>query len=144
MLEEISDWQHELLEAPPEILVPAAIFVFLTLIGVALALRRPDAPGSDDGLEAEARHWINERIAEHVEELASAHVAIGVQADEDDLPPGFALRINSFIADLLQHDLDAEDIDLDLRSAIREFVVLHRAQIYADVVTHTREHLTIA
>lgn len=143
MLGEISDWQQEILEAPPEILVPAAIFVFFILIRVALALPRPAVPELDDGLEAEARHWISERINEHVEDLAAAYVAIGVQAEENDLPPGFALRIDSFIADLLQRDLAAKDVDLDQRLAIREFVVLHRAEIYEDVVTRTREHLAV-
>ena len=143
MLGEISDWQQQILEGPPEVVVPAAVFVFLILIRVALALPRPIVPELD-GLEEEARHWISERIDEHVEDLTAAYVAIGVQAEEDDLPPGFALRIDSFIAGLLQRDLDAKDVDLDLRSAIREFVVLHRAEIYEDVVTRTREHLAVA
>jgi hypothetical protein len=140
MLEELSDW----LDAPPEILVPATIFLFFILIGMVLALRRPSVRESDDGLEAKARYWINARIEEHIEDLASAYVAIGVPGDEDDLPPGFALTINSFIADSLQRNLDGTDFDLDLRSAIRAFVVLHRAEIYQDVVTHSRKHLAVA
>lgn len=144
MLGQISDWQQEILRAPPQIVVPAAIFVLLMLIRVELALPRRAVPEPDDGLEAEARRWIGERIDEHVEDLEEAYGAIGLEAEEDDLPPGFALRIESFIADMLPRDLDAKGFDLDLRSAIRELAVLHRAAIYEDVVTRTREHLAAA
>jgi hypothetical protein len=37
--------------------------------------------------------------------------------------------------------LDSKDFDADLRGAVREFAVLHRAEICEDVTTRTRKYL---
>ncbi len=126
---------NEILGAPPGFVIPAAIFLVLVLIRLTLTL--PDRRGTvtDDGLEAEARRWIGERIDEHVDALAKAYGEPSMRAEPDDLPPGFAMTIESFIADVLLRELDSASFDVDLRVAVREFAVLHRAEIYEDVTT---------
>lgn len=130
--------ENEILQAPPEVVIATAIFLFLLLIRLLLAL--PDRPGAvaDDGLEAEARRWIGDRIDEHVNVLAEAYGEAGTRAEQDDLPPSFAMTIESFIADVLLRELDSEGFDIDLRGAVREFAVLHRAEIYGDVTARIR------
>ncbi|HEX6141727.1 MAG TPA: hypothetical protein VFZ01_03345 [Geminicoccaceae bacterium] len=144
MLEQIAHWQDELLRAPPEVVVPAAIFLIVLLLRLALAVPgRSRSPG-DDGLEAEAWRWINERIDEHVDELAEAYAGAGPGGNDDELPPGFAPTIESFIAEVLLREQDADDVDVDLRAAVREVLVLHRAELYEDVAMRTRDHLAAA
>jgi hypothetical protein len=136
--------ENEILRAPPEVMIAAAIFLFLVLIGLLLAL--PERPGAvaDDRLEAEARRWIGDRIDEHVDLLAEAYGEAGMRAEPDELPPGFAMTIESFIGDVLLRELDSEGFDVDLRAAVREFAVLHREEIYEDVATRTRRVLAAA
>jgi hypothetical protein len=144
MPERIAYLENEILRVPPEVVIAAAIFLFLVLIRLLLAL--PERPGAvaDDGLEAEARRWIGDRIDEHVDVLAEAYGEAGMRAEPDELPPGFAMTIESFIADVLLRELDTEGFDVDLRAAIREFAVLHREEIYEDVTIRTRKVLAAA
>jgi hypothetical protein len=143
MLEQISSLQSEILRAPPEIIVPIGILLFLILIRLVLALPDSTAAATDDGLEMEARRWFGDRIDEHVEVLAEAYGSAGMRAEQDELPPGFALTIESFIADVLR-ELDSRDYDVDLRAGVREFAVLHRAEIYEDVTVRTRKYRAVA
>jgi hypothetical protein len=144
MLDQISSLQNEILRTPPEIVVPAGIFLSLLLIRLVLALPDSSPAVADHGLEAEARRWIAERIDEHVDVLAGAYGEAGMRLEQDDLPPGFALTIESFIAEVLTRELDSKDFDADLRAAVREFAVLHRAEIYEDVTARTRKYLAAA
>jgi hypothetical protein len=139
MPEQIAHLAHEVLRAPPSVLAAAA--ALLVLIGLVLAKRRAF---SDDDLETAARRWIGARIDEHVDALAEAYGEAGLCADPDDLPPGFAIRIELFIAEVLLRELDAEGFDVDLRAAVREFAVLQRAEIYEDVTKRTRKALAAA
>ena len=143
MLEQISSLQSEILRAPPEVIVPIGIFLFLILVRLVLALPDSAPAVADHGLEAEARRWFGDRIDEHVNLLAEAYGEAGMRAEQDDLPPGFALTIESFIADVLR-ELDSKDCDVDLRAVVREFAVLHRAEIYEDVTIRTRKYLAAA
>ena len=143
MLEQISYFQSEILRAPPEVVVPIGIFLFLILILLVLALPESSPAVADYGLEAEARRWFGDRIDEHVDILAEAYGEAGMCAERDELPPGFALTIESFIADVLR-ELDSRDCDVDLRAVVREFAVLHRAEIYEDVTNRTRQYLAAA
>jgi hypothetical protein len=136
--------EGEILRAPPEVVIVIAIFLFLFLVRLLLALPERPGVGTDDGLEAEARRWIGERIDDHVDVLAKTYGEAGMRAEPDDLPPGFALTIESFIADVLLRELASEDFDVDLRGAVREFAVLHRAAIYEDVTTRIRKALAAA
>jgi hypothetical protein len=142
------DWMAHLesaiLQAPPGVAIVAAIFLFVVVIRLVLALPERPATVTDDGLEAEARRWIGERIDEHVDVLADAYGEDGMCTEPDDLPPGFALTIESFIGDVLLRELDSEGFDVDLRGAVREFAVLHRAEIYEDVTTRIRKVLAAA
>jgi hypothetical protein len=139
MPEPIASLAHEILRAPPAVL--AAVAVLLVLIGLLLARR---GAGEDDDLETAARRWIGDRIDEHVDALAEAYGEAGLRADPDELPPGFAMRIELFIAEVLLRELDAEGFDVELRAAVREFAVLHRAKIYEDVTNRTRKALAAA
>ena len=49
--------------------------------------------------------------------------------------------IEAFIGSVLLRQLDSADLDSDLRAAVRDFAVLHRARICEDVVTRTRKYL---
>ena len=141
MLDQISDLQSAILGAPPEVTVPAGIFILWILIRLLRDLPHSSPAVADQSLEPEARLWIADRIDQHVEILAEAYGEAGMQGEPDDLPPGFALKIESFIAEGLLRELDAEDFDADLRAAVREFAVLQRADIYEDVITRIRQHL---
>lgn len=134
--------QNLTLQAGAEVVVPAAIFLVIVLIG--LVLTRRTSIVEDDGLEAEARRWIEDRIDEHVDSLADAYGEAGTGADADELPPAFAASIESFIAEILLPQRDGAEVDLDLGLAIREFVVLRRAELYEEVATRTRRHLAAA
>lgn len=151
MLEQIAHWQDELLRgqdqllrAPPEVVVPAAVFLFVLLIRLAFAVPGRSRSSHDDGLEAEAWAWINDRIDEHVDELAEAYAEAGPGENDDELPPGFAPTIESFIAEVLLREQGLDDVDVDLRAAVRELLVLHRAELYEDVAMRTRDHLAAA
>lgn len=144
MLEKISYLRDEIVQAPPEVVLPAAIFLFLVLIRLALALPGRPRALEDDVLEAEARRWIDARIEEHVDVLAEAYGETGIRAEPDELPPGFAMTVESFIAEVLLRERDSEGFDVDLAEAVREFVVLHRAELYEGVTTRTREYLAAA
>ena len=141
MLEQIAHLQDEILQAPPEVVVPVALVLFVLLIRLVPALPGRPRAVEDDGLEAEARRWIDDRIDEYVDVLAEAHGEAGTPAEDDELPPGFAATIESFIAEVLLRERDQEDFDVDLGVAVREFVVLHRAELYEDVTARVREHL---
>jgi len=99
---------------------------------------------ADRALEAQVRRWIADRVDEHVDGLAEAYGEAGMRMTPADLPPGFALTIESLIAEGLLRELDAEDFDAELRAAVREFAVLQRAEIYGDVITPTRKYLAAA
>jgi hypothetical protein len=118
-----------------------ALALLMALFGLVLA--RSGRTSEDDGLEAEARRWILGRIDQHVDVLAEAYGEGGRRSSVDELPPGFAATIESFIAEVLLHERGA-DLDVDLSMAIREFVVLHRAEVYADVAIRIRKHLAAA
>ena len=139
----MSEWiaylGSEILRAPPAVVIPTAILLSLVLIRLVLAL--PSRPGAvvDNGLEREARRWIGDRIEEHLEVLAEAYGEAGAGTDQDDPPPGFTMTIESFIADVLLRELDQVGFDIDLRGAVREFVVLHRAEIYEDMTTRIQK-----
>jgi hypothetical protein len=141
----MSEWVAHLgdaiLRAPPAIVIPVAIVLFLSLIRLVLAL--PEHPGTapGDGHEAAARRWIDDRIDEHVEVLVEAYRAAGASPEPDELPPGFAMTIEAFIADVLLRELDSDGFDIDLRAAVREFAVLHREAIYQDVAARIRNAL---
>jgi hypothetical protein len=142
MLEKITYLQDEILRAPPEVMVPAAIFLFVVLIGLVLGLRGHTRTVEQHGLEAEARRWIGDQIDEHIDVLAEAYRKARAPAAHEELPPGFVSTIETFIAEVLLRKRDAEDSDLDLVEAVREFVVLHRPELYEDVTSRTREFLT--
>jgi hypothetical protein len=144
MLEKIVYLAGEILRAPPEVLVPAAIFVLVVLVGLVLPMAKRTHAVEPDGVDAEARRWIDEQIDEYVDTLAEAYGKVRTHAEHDELPPSFAATIESFIAEVLLRDRDSEDFDFDLGMAVREFVVLHREQIYEDVATRIREHLASA
>jgi len=144
MLDQLSHLQDQILGAPPEVVVPTGIFLFLVLIRLVLALPDPSPVAAQRRLEAEARRWIADRIDEHVDVLAEAYGEAGMRGEQDDLPRGFVLTVESFIAEVLMRALDAKDFDGDLRAAVREFAVLHRAEIYEDVTTRTRKYLAAA
>ena len=144
MLEQVSYWRDEILQAPPELVVPAAMFLFLVLIRLALALPGRRRALEDDGLEAEARRWINARVDDYVDVLAEAYGETGTRAEPDELPPGFAMTVESFIAEVLLRERGSDGFGVDLAEAVREFVVLHRAELYEDVTTRTREYLAAA
>lgn len=144
MLEQISELLDEVLQAPPEIVLPAAIFLVLVLIRLALALPERPRAVAYDGREAEARRWIDDRIDEHVGVLAEAYGEAGLRAAQDEPPQSFDMTVESFIAQVLERELDADGFDIDLRAAVREFIVLHRAELYEDVTTRARKHLAAA
>ena len=138
----LQDW---LPRDPAEVVVWAALALVLALIGVALGRSGRAGAGDDDDLEAEARRWIKGRIDEYVSILAEVYGGEAVRcSDADELPPGFAAAIECFIAEVLLHQGDRAEIDVDLSVAIREFVVLHRAELYGDVIDRTREYLAAA
>jgi hypothetical protein len=143
MLERIAYWQDEILRAP-EVVVPAAIFLFVVLVGLVRGLRRRTRGVEHNGVEAEARRWVGDRINEHVDVLAEAFSETSADAEHDELPSDFAATIESFIAEVLLREQDSEDLDVDLGTAVREFVVLHRAELYEDVINRTREYLATA
>lgn len=144
MREQIASLQNQILEAPPEVVVAAAIFLFAVLVRLVFALPVGPRAVEEDDLEAEARRWIDDRIDDYVEVFADAYGDAGTAAAPDDLPLGFAATIESFIAEVLLRERDAEELDLDLGVAIREFVVLHRAEVYEDVTDRTRAYLAAA
>ena len=141
MLEKIVYLQNEVLGAPPEIALPAAIFLFVVLIGLMLGRGGRTQTVDNTGLEAKVRRWIGDRIAEHISILAEAYGDARASAELAELPPGFAETIETFIAEVLHRERDAGHRDVDLGEAVREFVVLHRAEIYDDVTARTREYL---
>ena len=72
MLEKIAYLQNQILGAPPEVVVPAAIFLFVVMVGLVLGLRGRTRILERHCLEAEARRWIGDRIDEYVNVLAKA------------------------------------------------------------------------
>jgi hypothetical protein len=143
MLDQISHLQNRLLAASPEVVVPAVILLFLVLIRLMRVLPEASPAAADRALEARVRRWIADRIDERVDGLAEAYGEAGMRAAPDDLPPGFALTIESFIAEGLLRELDAEGCDAELRAAVRELAVLQRAEIYGDVIARTRKYLAV-
>jgi hypothetical protein len=143
MLERLAYWENEILRAP-EVVVPAAIFLFVVLIGLVRGLRRRTRAVEHNGVEVEARRWVGDRINEHVDVLAEAYSEASAHAEQDELPSDFAATIESFIAEVLLRERDSEGFDVDLSTAVREFVVLHRAELYEDVINRTREYLAAA
>ena len=139
MLEQVAEVQSAILQAPPEIVIPAAMFLLLVVVPLLLALpeRQRAAPG--DRLEAAARRWIGDRIDQHVEALAAAYGGAAAGSDSDDMPPGFAMTNELFIAEGLLRAVDSEGFDVELRTAVRAFAVLHREDIYQDVMMRTRK-----
>ncbi len=91
MLEKIAYLQNEILRAPLEVVVPAAIFLFVVLIGLVLGLWGRTRTVEHHDLEAEARRWIGDRIDEHINVLAEAYG--GASASHEELPPDFVATI---------------------------------------------------
>ena len=143
---------------PLEIAVPLAAFLVFFLGRLAFGPgRREQAPEP----EAAAKRFIEARIDEHIELLAGKYLETrppvadpdgsGEGPDprerqdaqvEDDISRRFASDIEAFIADVVLEDeaLSAMD-DVELKSAIREVVVLNRQYVYDQVLARIRRHI---
>jgi hypothetical protein len=144
---------------PLEIAVPLAAFLVFFLGCIAFGRgRREPAPEPE---EAAAKRFIEARIDEHVELLAEKYLETrpsvaepdgsGEDRDprerqdaevDDDVSRRFASEIEAFIADVVLEDeaLSALD-DVELKSAIREVVVLDRQYVYDQVLARIRGHI---
>ena len=113
----------------PEIVVPLAAFVVGYLLRLAVG-RRPVGP------KEAARRFIDARIDEHIDVLAAQHRRAGAGGidDGDDIPPRFANDIQSFIAEVLLHDVVVATGDDEVAGAVRELVVLERGYIYGRIM----------
>jgi hypothetical protein len=144
---------------PLEIAVPLAAFLVFFLGRLAFRPgRREEGPEPE---EAAARRFIEARIDEHIEFLAGKYLETrtpvadpdgsgegrdprerqDVQVD-DDISRRFASEIEAFIADVVLEDeaLSAMD-DVEMKSAIREVVVLNRQYVYDQVLARIRRHI---
>lgn len=125
---------------PPEVVVPVAAFALFFLGG--LAFRRAQADDLDP--EAEARRFIDRSIDANVERLARAYLQPGAPGTDDDLPPGFASEIESFIGNVLLWDALSAIDDEDVSAAVREIVVLDRQYVYDGITARVRRHVAQA
>ncbi len=143
---------------PLEIAIPLAAFLVFFLGRIVFGRgRREQAPEP----EAAAKRFIETRIDEHVELLAGKYLETrspvadpdgsGEGRDprdrpdarvEDDISRRFASEIEAFIADVVleEEGLSAID-DGELKSAIREVVVLNRQYVYEQVLARIRRHI---
>lgn len=125
---------------PPEIVVvPAAAFAVFFLgrlaLGPALRDHEPDP-------EAAARRFIETRIDAHIGRLTRAYSQPGARStDHDDLTPGFAGEIESFIGNVVLWDALSDVDDDGVSTAVRELVVLDRQYVYDQILTRVRDHL---
>ena len=141
MTEIISSLQNWNIPAPAELVVPVAVFTFIMLIAIVLSRTGRTHVVRRDDLEAEARRWVEDRIDDYAHILAEASSKAGTSARADELPPGFGVTVETFIAEVLQRERDGANFDIDLSVAVREFIVLHRAELYEYVAARTRRHL---
>jgi hypothetical protein len=144
---------------PLEITVPLATFVVFFLGRLAFGRGRHEHELEPD---AAAKRFIEARIDEHVEFLAMKYLQTRPPAGDpetsagcpdpreqqdapvegDDISRWFASEIEAFIARVVLEDerLSAID-DVEIKSAIREVVVLNRQYVYEQVLARVRRHI---
>lgn len=122
---------------PLEVVVPIVAFAVFFLGRLALGPRREREPDP----EAAARGFIDARIDQHLERLARAYAQPGARSADDEVAPGFAAEIESFIGNVVLWDALAAVDDDDVSAAVRELVVLDRRYVYDRILTRVRDHL---
>ena len=131
-------WRSRLgwIAMPTELLVASGIVLVVFL---ALLLRRA---GSGDGAlsdeTVQGKRYIDGEIDQHVAELAARYAEMAA-ASGQVAPERFRLEVESFIARVLERDLDEPDA-AELRDSVREVLVLEREYVYDQVFARIRAH----
>jgi hypothetical protein len=123
---------------PAELLVASGIVVTLLLL-LALLMRGSGAEsdaGSDETVLG--KRYIDAEIDEHIDGLAARYAEIAEAAGHDD-PDRFRLEVESFIAQVLERDLD-ETGAAELRDSVREVLVLEREYVYDRIFASIQAH----
>jgi len=121
---------------PPELLVSSAIAAMLLL--ALLARRRAAGRLAAADESAPGKRYIEAEIAAHIGALAGRYAEITAAAGHDD-PERFRLEVESFIAEVLERDLDVPEA-AELRDSVREVLVLEREYVYERVFAGIRAH----
>jgi hypothetical protein len=121
---------------PTELLVASGIVLVVLL--ALLARRSASANGAASDETALGRRYIDAAIDEHLAALAARYAQIMVASGHDD-PERFRLEVESFIAQVLQRDLDEPEA-AELRDCVRELLVLEREYVYDRVFARIQAH----
>jgi hypothetical protein len=121
---------------PAELLVASGIVVVVLL---ALLMRRS---GSENGAASDetvlGKRYIDAEIDGHIGALAARYAEMTAASGHDD-PDRFRLEVESFIAQVLERDLDEPEA-AELRDSVREVLVLEREYVYDRVFARIRAH----
>jgi hypothetical protein len=121
---------------PAELLVASGIVVVVLL---ALLMRRS---GSENGAASDetvlGKRYIDAEIDGHIGALAARYAEMTAASGHDD-PDRFRLEVESFIAQVLERDLDEPEA-AELRDSVREVLVLEREYVYDRVFACIRAH----
>ena len=121
---------------PAELLVASGIVLVLLL---ALLMRRS---GSENGAASDetalGKRYIDAEIDGHIGALAARYAEMTAASGHED-PERFRLEVESFIAQVLERDLDEPEA-AELRDSVREVLVLEREYVYDRVFARIRAH----
>jgi hypothetical protein len=127
----------ELLGASPVELFVASGIVLAVLLAL-LARRSVSANGAASDETALGKRYIDAEIDAHVGTLAARYAEMTAALGHDD-PDRFRLEVESFIAQVLERDLDEPEA-AELRDSVREVLVLEREYVYDRVFARIRAH----
>jgi hypothetical protein len=121
---------------PAELLVASGIVLAMLLALLARRSGSANRAASDE--TALGRRYIEAEVDEHIPALAARYAQIMAASGHDD-PERFRLEVESFIAQVLQRDLDEPEA-AELRDCVRELLVLEREYVYDLVFARIRAH----
>jgi hypothetical protein len=121
---------------PAELLVASGIVAALLLALLMRGSRPENGVASDDTMLG--KRYIDAEIDEHIGALAARYAEIAAAAGHDD-PDRFRLEVESFIAQVLERDLDGPEA-AELRDSVREVLVLEREYVYDRVFASIQAH----
>ena len=121
---------------PAELLVASGIVLVLLL---ALLMRRSGLEnGAASDETALGKRYIDAEIDGHIGALAARYAEMTAASGHED-PERFRLEVESFIAQVLERDLDEPEA-AELRDSVREVLVLEREYVYERVFARIRAH----
>lgn len=127
----------ELLGALPiELFVASGIVLAVLLALLARRSAADSRAASDD--TALGKRYIDAEIDQHAGALAARYADISAASGHED-PERFRLEVESFIAQVLERDLDEPEA-AELRDSVREVLVLEREYVYDRVFARIRAH----